>query len=257
MKNPHMEYYKFVYRKSNIWDGKSPLSGKIVIVYCEQGYGDIIQFLRFIPVLAKEKCHIILHCPKSLQTLIEEQNWGIELFDKHNPDIPKHDFHILSMDLPLFFETSNNPYLKINSNTPIDNSIGVCWESGFSKEGRDFNLKEFKGFDQKLFMLFPEIKKQEFFDDSIVIYQTEMKDFLDTAKLINSVDAVISVDTAVLHLAGAMGKNTYAILQKEPDERWVGGSKSIWYPSIRMFKGKIKDSLKSIKILLDVKKQLN
>lgn len=252
-----MEYYKFVYGKSNIWDGKSSLSGKTVIVYCEQGYGDIIQFLRFIPLLAKEKCHIILHCPKSLQRLIKEQNWGVELFDKYNPDIPKHDFHVLSMDLPMFFEIPNNPYLKVSS-MPISNSIGICWESSwFSEKGRDFNLKEFKNFDQKLFMLLPEIKKQEFFDDSIMVYQTKIKDFLDTAKLINSVDLVISVDTAVLHLAGAMGKNTYAILQKEPDKRWEGGSKSIWYPSIRMFKGKIKESLKSIKILLDIKKQLN
>ena len=240
-KNPHMEYYKFVYKKSNTWDGKSSLSGKTVIVYCEQGYGDIIQFLRFIPLLAKEKCHIILHCPKSLQRLVKEQNWGVELFDKHNPDIPKHDFHVLSMDLPLFFEIPYNSYLKVKSNTPINNSIGVCWESGFSKEGRDFNLKEFKDFDQKLFMIFPEIKKQEFFDDSITVFDAEIKDFLDTAKLINSVDVVISVDTAVLHLAGAMGKNTYAILPEDTDERWAGGSKSIWYPSIRMFKGKTKN----------------
>jgi ADP-heptose:LPS heptosyltransferase len=106
-------------------------------------------------------------------------------------------------------------------------------------------------------MIFPEIKKQEFFDDSITVFDAEIKDFLDTAKLINSVDVVISVDTAVLHLAGAMDKNTYAILPEDTDERWAGGSKSIWYPSIRMFKGKTKDSLKSIKILLDVKKQLN
>ena len=99
-KNPNMEYYRSVYRDSNRWDGKSSISDKIV-VYCEQGSGDIIQFLRFIPLLPE--CHIILHCPKSLHRLIEEQNWGVELFDKFDPNIPKHDFHVLSMDLPSFF----------------------------------------------------------------------------------------------------------------------------------------------------------
>lgn len=245
IKDPRMEYYRSVYKNSVMWNGKSDLKDKTVCVYCEQGIGDIIQLLRYIPVIKELGCKIILHCPQILHCLIPYVCNDIQLIDKNDPNIPKHDFHILTMSLPFFVKKSKScPYINIKEKVDISSykgfKIGICWEGGplYEKNSaRNCPLINFKSLhdlpDVCLFSL-----KKEFHDQNLLlgcenffVYGININNFVDTASLINSVDLVVSVDTSVLHLAGAMNKPTFALLSNEHDPRWIIN----WYPSVKLF----------------------
>jgi hypothetical protein len=248
--HPLMEYYRFAYKDSQLWSGGS-IEGKTLIVYCEQGYGDIIQFLRYIPILKeRQKGKIYLHCPKTLHRLIDAQGWGVELLDKENPDLPEHDYHVLMMSLPFLLKgkMSNKGYLKVDEKEELPGglNIGICWEGGPRLPHRDCPLKYFKPLAKfaNLFMLQPGVVKQELIEEceDLELLGTEKTDFYDTAKLINSVFAVVSTDTASLHLAGAMGKQTFGLLSSDPDARW----QYKWYDSATLLKGKWEDAIKEV-----------
>ena len=105
LKDLRMAYYNEVFKNSKRWTGEESLKGKRVIVYCEQGVGDIIHMARYFKYLARfmdtnedveASLHrICLYCPKSLHDL-----FVFECFDKENPELPEHDFHVLSLSLP-------------------------------------------------------------------------------------------------------------------------------------------------------------
>lgn len=243
--DPRMEYYNYVYQNSEQWTpDKGTLVGKTVIVYGEQGYGDIIQFARYLPVLKKCGCKVIYHCPKSLHKLFGCLD--IELVDKDNPDIPEHDYHVLSMSIPFLLNhhrTSEYPYLRVDESADLGDEsddikkIGICWEGGSSNSLGDYRncpLEYFKLLEcpyTKLIMLQKEIVDPNLLNncDHMDLYGHEINDFYDTAKIINSLDMVVSVDTAVVHLAGALNKLTYTILNLEHDPRW---DIETWYPSV-------------------------
>ena len=182
--NPLMEYYRHVYKGSRMWDGES-LKGKTIVVYCEQGYGDIIQFLRFVPILQKLECEIILHCPGTLRRLIDEQNWGITFLDKTNSNVPKHDYHVLSMSLPFVLGFNhlipNEQYLFVKNKKEVfkNFNIGVCWECGprITQE-RNCPLKHFKGLQKygKLYQLQKEIRNPKLVKNcnKLELYGTEI-----------------------------------------------------------------------------------
>lgn len=242
LNDPRMEYFKHVYRHSEHWHPeKGPLDGKTVIVYGEQGFGDIIQFARYIPLLLERKCKVVFHCPEALHRLFACLN--VELLDKNNPVLPSHDYHILSMSLPFVLQqknTTKHPYLKVDDVAdlgPEPKKIGICWESGPTFTERDCPLRHFRvlGQNAKLIMLQKEIRRASLLDDcdDMDFFGYELKDFYDTAKVINAVDVVVTVDTSVLHLAGALGKSTYGLLNFEHDARW---DVEPWYPSVTLVK---------------------
>lgn len=234
-----MEYYRHVYENSKRWRGEH-LKDKHIIVYMEQGFGDVIQFLRYIPILKKQReCKITLHCPEELHSLIEEQDWSVSLLRKETPVLPDHDYHVLSFDLPFLLNEfmPQEPYLKTSGAEELPEgyvNIGICWESGPTFPKRNCHLKYFKSIEElpkvRLYSLQHQIRDQELIKEceDMELYGVEIEDFKGTAKLMNSLDLIISVDTAVLHLAGAMGKKTYGLLCEEADARW----KFEWYPSI-------------------------
>jgi len=236
-----MEYYRHAYQNSVRWDGVGSIEGKTVLVYCEQGYGDIIQFLRYIPLLQKRGCEVILHCPEPIRRLVASQGWGVDLYDKLDSNLPEHDVHVLSMSLPFLLDQmkpSGDPYLHIalKEDLPPGKNIGICWESGPSNPNRDCPLKYFGKLDGNLIGLQKEIRRIDLLegcDDWDYLFGLTINDFFDTAKGINAVDYVVSVDTAILHLAGAMGKKTYALLSPDADARWEYN----WYDSITLLKG--------------------
>lgn len=243
-----MEYYRYVYKDSPRWDGEEPLNNRKLIVYCEQGFGDIIQFLRYIPALTKD-AQVMLHIPKALHRLVHEQSWGVELLDKEDVNLPEHDLHVLSMSLPFFAETliPHEPYLKVKTGKELPDGemkIGICWEGNpehVNANIRHCPLKWFRELEEMgtLYKLQIQIHDKNLLEgcENLELYGVEIKDFLDTAELIESLDLVISVDTAVLHLAGAMGKKAYGLLSIMPDGRWgFTGTQSRWYPSIKLFR---------------------
>ena len=231
LNDPRMEWYKEVYKDSQRLEKKEDIAGKHVIVYAEQGFGDIIQFSRYIPELKKQCGKVTFHCPKDLHRLFK--CFDVDLLDKENQELPDHDFHVLSFDLPFVAQVLDVqfPYITCDESEEIEGDekkIGIVWEGSKNHPNalhRDCPLAFFKCFDVegiKLFSLQKEITNNSltYGCEDMNLYSAEINDFYDTAKLINSMDMVISVDTSVLHLAGAMNKLTFGILSYQRDPRW-------------------------------------
>jgi len=239
-----MTYYRTVYKNSPMWNKEND---KTVIVYMEQGFGDQIFAFRFLKYIKAKK--VILHTSKELHRLFEHH--GYECIDKEQENLPNHDFHTLSLSLPfLFYEIPLEPYIKIEEKfeLPTKNNIGIAWEGNHdhpSNDLRNCNLSLFKSLDFNLYCLQSIINDSNLINGAkdMNLLGVELNDFYDTAKLINSLDYVISVDTAVLHLAGAMGKKGWGLLgDKYADPRWD----TVWYPTIKMLKQDFKESLSFI-----------
>lgn len=256
--NPLMEFYRQVYRYSNRWDGTTSLNGKKVIVYCEQGFGDIIQFLRYIKALKQTGCHTILAIPNELHPLLSGIDGVDEYFDKNCSILPKHDYHILSLSLPFLLgikEIPTQPYVSYQVVANLESynkgvKIGIAWE-GSPDHPKNLDrccpLKKFKALleeDTTLFMLQNKIHLPELVEDvDFDIYSIPIKDFGDVASLINAMDFVVTVDTSILHLSGAMGKRTYGIMGTEIDPRWNVDS---WYDSVSLLTGEWDDLFKIV-----------
>lgn len=260
-----MAYYRRVYRKSRKWDGKEKIKGKRICIYGEQGFGDIIQFARYFSMLKRHGCYLILHCPKELHRLLHRGKVD-EVLDKDNENLPPHDFHVLSMSLPFLLERTETkflarPYIQIHEKEDLSQfgdsyKIGIMWEGSpthSNNSERSCPLKFFRPLTEKgkLFMLTNQVFSPDLIDDEIELYSAEIADFYDVAKLINSVDIVISVDTAALHLAGAMNKDAIGLLSYRYDPRWDVAN---WYPSVRLIRqkepGNWQSVLDQLKVLL-------
>lgn len=263
--NPWMEYYREVYKNSKRWDNDS-FDGKRVVVYMEQGFGDQIMFLRFVRFLKEFGATPVLHAPKQMLRLITEM--GYECFDKDEEVLPEHDFHVLSLSLPHILQQVNpnfaiplEPYIKVEGNFDEYKdktkrlNIGLTWEGNHQHESNRFRSCPFKHF----FPLFqPDIEvwgaaplnqdptgEYPFWEGvtEVEMCHINHKDFLETAKLYNSLDYIVSVDTATIHLAGAMGKPAFLILGKTfMDPRWTG----LWYPTVKILKGRWDDCVAEV-----------
>jgi len=250
-----MAYYRRVYDSSlRLLLGKANLVGKHVIVYCEQGIGDILQVLRYVPLLLKSGCNLTLHCPGALHRLATNQ-WDVAVLEKSNPDLPDHDMHILSMDLPVLFQFTNKPYIKVNDLVigdmgVVKPTIGISWEGNPDHPMnpiRSCPLRYFQQLPGSLVCLQNETYLPQEECDDMELIGVIQDDLYDTATIINSVDCVVTVDTSLLHLAGAMGKPTYGLLAQPCDPRW--GTKSDvtpWYPSVKLLRQRKEQDWKSV-----------
>lgn len=241
--DPRMEYYKYVYESSKLWDGKESLEGKTIIVYGEQGYGDVIQFARCIRPLKERRCKVIFHTPEKLHRLFKCLD--VDLFDKASLDVPQHDYHVLSMDLPFLLNPPqiDFPYLTVEGKSPLDPKpdnqkwIGIAWEGNPNNPYnavRNCPLKHFRVLekpDVKFFMMQTEIHDQSLLDgcEDMELFSFDRTDFFDTALAIQDMDLIVTVDTALLHLAGALDKRTIGVVSIEGDPRWYV---STWYKSV-------------------------
>lgn len=258
LNDPRMDYYKEVFKNSTRWhtDGFRPFGpeskGKKVIVYGEQGFGDIIQFSRYISYLKKYKdmeFDVSFYVPKDLHRLFERLD--VKLLDKDDPNLPEHDFHVLSFDLPFVLQILDveYPYLKVDEVAELDEieegvkRIGIAWEGNpchSNAKNRDCPLEYFKCLESpitRLYMIQKDIHNPSLLNNAedMNLNGYEINDFYDTAKLINAMDAIVTVDTSVLHLSGALNKLTYAILTEERDSRWDAHN---WYNSVVFIKQK-------------------
>lgn len=248
------------------WDG-SFLNGRRILVHDEQGYGDTIQFVRYLPLVKSRGGHVILETRRALAPLLSGFD-GIDervvRSDDHRPDTAC-DVHIPLLSLPMIFNTMPDtvpgpaPYLWADPRKAAfwesrvrggGFKVGLVWagnpnhqndahrslppelfEPLFKREGiRFFSLQ--KGVD-------PRQKETLFQHYPIIDTESRLGDFTDTAGLIHHLDLIISVDTAVVHLAGAMGKPVWVLLPLIPDWRWLlDRTDSPWYPSARLFRQK-------------------
>ena len=242
------------------WDGSS-FEGKKILIVSEQGFGDTINFIRYVPLVKEKGGYVILECKKELRGLFEGFSGIDELVDKEKDAVPgiEFDFYIHLMSLPGIFNTNLNnipnkiPYLKakprltkrfkdeINTN---NFKIGIVW-AGNPTQDNDKNrsttfekfkiLKKIPGVD--LFSLQKGKKSRQLDDTYLINVADKISDFSDTAAIIENLDLIISVDTSVTHLSGAMGKLTWTLLTYMPDWRWLlDRNDSPWYPGMKLFR---------------------
>jgi hypothetical protein len=171
-----------------------------------------------------------------------------EIIDKESDVLPDHDCHILSLDLP-FLENIRSPNTYLTA-TPLlldpGKKIGIAWEGNpqyCRNLKRSCPLKHFKDLPGQLFMLQNQIHLQELVCEDVELYGYPINDFYDTARLIQSMDLVVSVDTSILHLAGALGKKTFGVLDFDHDPRW---NVRPWYDSVRLFRQDVPDSWEKV-----------
>jgi tetratricopeptide (TPR) repeat protein/GT2 family glycosyltransferase len=248
------------------WDGSS-FRDKRLLVHYEQGLGDTIHFVRYLPMVKALGGTVILEVRKPLYKLLQHFPGVDELieasFDK-KPDV-KFDYHTSLMDLPYIFATNLEtipaevPYINCcplkakhwkKKLTGPDFKIGIVW-AGSPSHGNDHNrsckIKYFASLSKIDGVRLYRLQKNETAEQVAVLADetmitnlgAEFKDFTDTAGVIENLDLIISVDTSVLHLAGAMGKPVWALLPFAPEWRWMlNRQDNPWYPTMKLFRQK-------------------
>lgn len=264
-----------------LWLGKEPIRNKTLLLHAEQGLGDLIQFCRYILKLQELDAKVILEVSETLISLIETLSEDLIIIKK-GQTLPYFDYHCPIMSLPLAFETTIEsipaaiPYLYVDAvkKTTLNQRLGkktkprlgLVWSgSNFHKDdhNRSLLLKQLQPLLQLPYE-FHSLQKEvrvidmEYLNKSTKIHQHQDKlhDLSDTAALIDAMDLVISVDTSVAHLAGAMGKKLLVLLPFIPDFRWMLDKKdSPWYPTATLFRQQEMGDWNSV--ILDVIQELN
>ncbi|MCG2720562.1 MAG: tetratricopeptide repeat-containing glycosyltransferase family protein [Thermodesulfovibrionales bacterium] len=245
------------------WDG-SDIAGQTILLHAEQGFGDTIQFIRYAPLVAQRGARVIVQCPKELLPLIRKVK-GIEQVLSKEGQMPKFDLQCPLLSLPLLFGTTLEnipceiPYISADLSLfrnwrallRSDSSmlkVGLVW-SGRTKGKREHRrscpLSFFSAFTQFDNIMFYSLQKGDGSEEAkmppkgmrLIDCQEDLHDFSDTAALIANLDLIVSVDTAVAHLAGSLGKPVWTMLPFIPDWRWLlNRDDSPWYPTMRLFR---------------------
>lgn len=240
------------------WTGGS-LSGKTILLFSEQGFGDVIQFARYIPAVAKAAARVLVRCPRTLTALLQRSFAGVTVCSDVEP-LPRFDLQCALMSLPRFFKLRPDnipnaiPYLHADPagathwrRGPVTGklNVGLCWGTE-SRSGsrKSLHLHELEPLGRVPGVAFHTLQTGSFAREvaqpppGMDLTEPEgLRSFSDTAALISTLDLVISVDTAVAHLAGAMGKPVWTLVPFPPDWRWrLRGEDSPWYPTMRLFR---------------------
>ena len=240
------------------WLGEDLLYGRTILVYPEQGMREAIQFVRYVPLLAARGASVILQVPPELEPLLADVE-GLTATHSAAAPLPEFDVHTPLASLPLAFATTldtipSKPYLRARPDLvehwarrlPAGRRIGLAWAGGRARENdRSIALDRLAPLiaraDDCLVSLQRELREDERNalrgHDRIVHVGDELATFADTAAVVANLDLVVAVDTAVVHLAGAMGKPVWVLLPFVPDWRWmIERSDSPWYPTARLFR---------------------
>jgi len=246
----------------SLWLGQYEIAGKTILLHAEQGFGDTIQFCRYVPLVAARGARVILEVQASLTVLMSSLAGTTQVVSTGSA-LPDFDVQCPLLSLPLAFGTrletipSAVPYLRAPSQSVINwdarlgpkrrPRIGLAW-SGMPTHSNDHNRS--LPLDSLLSLLevdatFISLQKDVPASDALTLNQrseilrfgSTLTDFADTAALVSNLDLVISVDTSLAHLAGALGKPVWILLPFAPDWRWLlDRDDSPWYPTARLFR---------------------
>ncbi|MEP6668113.1 MAG: tetratricopeptide repeat-containing glycosyltransferase family protein [Chthoniobacter sp.] len=253
-----------------LWDG-SRADGETILIHEEQGHGDAIQFLRYVP-LVRERAHaarVIVECPPLLSRLVRQSGgFGAEIVDRQDttapasPSLPPFDRHLPFLHLPFAIEqweplAMAQPYLQATAESRAawraklgarsHFRVGLAW-AGNPQHRNDrqrsmppeklLPLLRLPGATfQTLQVKPPDGQPPALIDAGLIDLTADITDFADTAALITELDLVITVDTAVAHLAGALGRPVWTLLPFVPDWRWgLEREDTPWYPTMRLFR---------------------
>jgi hypothetical protein len=247
--------------KKPLWLGNEPLTDKAILLHSEQGLGDTIQFCRYSQLVANLGAKVILRVQKPLLSLFEKLQ-GVHCLIGDGEESPDFDFHCPLMSLPLALKTNLNsipyasrylwsdPTKRLQWSKKIGNYkgklIGIAW-SGNPNQGNDRNrsiklshILPYLPNDLSYISLQKEVRdydKDTLFKSTICHFGGDIQDFADTAAICDLVDLVVSVDSSVAHLSGAMGKPTSILLPFDPGWRWLlNRDDSPWYQSVKLFR---------------------
>ncbi|HEX5244474.1 MAG TPA: tetratricopeptide repeat protein [Tepidisphaeraceae bacterium] len=245
------------------WDG-SPLNGKTILLWPEQGLGDLIQFSRFIPQVIERGGKVILQCMPELKRVLQSLKAEMSLVTTQEP-VPNFDVHLPLISLPRVLETTADtipapqkylyaePQLVEQWKQKLQNTgpglrVGLVWSgsSSFPANHRRsipiealLPVADVPGISWHSLQLGEAAKQLPVLAGRmpIVDHSADLRDFADSAALLENLDLLISTDTAIVHLAGALGKETWTLLWTERDFRWLLDDQTMpWYPSVRPFK---------------------
>lgn len=248
---------------NSLWLGEQPIEGKTIVLHAEQGFGDTIQFARYVPTVAALGAKVIVEVQPELKMLLSTIKGADQVIGK-GEELPAFDCHSPLLSLPLAFKTrletipAETPYLSPSqervalwagrlpkSDLP---RIGVVWGGNaefIDDKTRSIGLapllpllstpgfqfvsiqKDLRGGDEDILRKHPRV----------LHLGDKLADFSDTAAIMSQLDLIISSDTAPVHLAGALGRPLWVLLQHTPDWRWMlKRADNPWYPTARLFR---------------------
>ena len=252
-----------------LWLGETSLAGKVLYIHWEQGLGDTIHFCRYVSMAADAGARVILEVPHHLYRLMGTLR-GVDQLILGGQPIPDHDLRCPTVSLPLAFNTTIDtipgdvPYLSADPQAAAvwkerlrdikGKRIGLIW-AGESRIGDIDTVNADRRRSTTLMKLAPlaDVADCAFFSlqlgppaaqaksppagMTLHDYTSELRDFADTAALVENLDLVISVDTSPAHLAGAIGKPVWLLNRFDTCWRWfMERSDTPWYPTMRIFR---------------------
>jgi len=252
------------------WNGTESLAGKTLLVHAEQGLGDVIQFCRYLPLLAAQGVSVVFEVMPSLKALLRTLPAAIRLVGRGEP-LPPVDYYCPLMSLPLAFNTrldtipAQVPYLTAEPQRTANwmqrlqaysgLRVGIAWQGNLAVEkliwarGRSIPLAALEPLAQLPGITLVSLQKgpaleqlrDVAFAGRIIDFSAALDRgpdaFLDTAAVMAGLDLVISSDTSIAHLAGALGRPVWTVLAASSEWRWgLERSDSPWYPTMRLFR---------------------
>lgn len=245
-----------------LWDGKVSLQGKTILLHAEQGFGDTLQFCRYASLVKTLGATVILEVQPQLMKVLAELN-DVDVLVARGEALPKFDYHCPLLSLPKAFSTELNSIPATSAYVVSDDKRTSIWQDRLGAQSKlrvglvwagSATHKNDHNRSVPLQALTPIVEQEVNFyglqkdlgeGDRQLIYQHPqiqylgkyIKDFTDTAAIISLMDVVITVDTAIAHLAGAMGKPVWILLPYSPDWRWLlNRDDSPWYPTAKLFR---------------------
>jgi hypothetical protein len=252
------------------WSGAEPLAGKRILVYAEQGLGDTLQFCRYIPLLEAQGAQVLFEVPEALTKLMRSFEMRGVLRSSAEPPA-EVDYHCQLLSLPLAFRTQLHtipggvPYVRADSaavtawRTRLSVlpglKVGLNWQGHVATEkqpgirGRSFGLGcaapllRLPGISLVSLQKGAAAEQRSSIDLGAALAQltdpldTGPEALLETAALMSALDLVVTSDTVIAHLGGALGIPVFVVLQAVPDWRWLlDRDDSPWYPGVRLYR---------------------
>ncbi|RKP52470.1 tetratricopeptide repeat protein [Trinickia fusca] len=245
-----------------LWQGTEPLDGKTILIHAEQGFGDTVQFCRYASVLSAQGARVVLEVQPALRTLMASLDGGpVQVLSRGEP-LPAFDYQCPLASLPralgadLMSVPAGTPYLfadpqRVRHWAQVLGEqrrlrVGLAWAGNPRHRNDRHRSIDFAQLARLLELDIEWISLQKAVPegDEALLSRTPLRrfdedlgDFADTAALMLSLDLVISVDTAVAHLAGALGRPVWLLLASPSEWRWMRDRKdSPWYPDASLFR---------------------
>lgn len=246
-----------------LWQGEN-LAGRTILLHAEQGLGDMIQFVRYVPLVAEQGARVLLQAPRLTHALFSRLPGVAQILDDDDA-VPDTDFHCPFMTLPLVLGTTAEtipgraPYLRSTAEARKNWRMRVAGGRRHLKVGLVWGGNPAYRLDRMrsmaLDVLLPLLSVPRVIvhslqlgervaeitacglGDHLIDLSPHLSDLQETAAAMDNLDLVITVDTAVGHLAGALGRPVWILLPHAPDWRWrIAGNASAWYPTARLFR---------------------